>query len=687
MPEIDPCPTLILAPSGRDASIAAAMLTELKVLSQICRNVEHLSSLVSDRTCCVVATEEALVDADLHRLSTWINTQPAWSDLPFVVLTRRASVADRAPAVRLVKTLGNVTLIERPFHPATFASVVGTAIRGRNRQFDARTRIEQVHEGEARLQTALTAGQLGSWDLDLSTGVLTTSATCKAIFGYPADSAFTYQTLLASIHPDDRDRMQATVKSSVETGCDYIIEYRNVWPDRTIHWVDIRARVLSDEIGRAYRLVGVSSDVTARKTAEEGMRQANEALEMKVTQRTAELLQTHQKVLDEIRQREQTEELLRHIQKLETLGQLSGGIAHDFNNLLMAIIANLELARKEVPQESRLMKLIDGAFGGARRGAALTQRLLAFARQQELKVEPVAMSSLIAGMSDLVQRSIGSSIELVIRSDSTSPQTMVDANQVELAVLNLVINARDAMPNGGTLSISVDTAEASGALELHAGQYVRVTVSDTGTGMDPATLARATEPFFTTKEVGKGTGLGLSMVHGLALQLGGSLRLESSPGRGTHASLLLPVSEAQTSHALPPVTLPARQSEVIDPLHERACVLVVDDDPLIASSTAFLLEDLGHEVVEVHSGVAALDVLHNGKHIDLILTDYSMPRMTGLELAHAARGLRPSLPVVIATGYAELPEGADHTIPRIRKPYLQEQLIAEIRKALHPRST
>ncbi|KXV04342.1 hybrid sensor histidine kinase/response regulator [Caballeronia megalochromosomata] len=680
MSDIDSCPTLILAPSGRDASIAAAMLKEVGVASQICRNVGHLSSLVGDETCCVIATEEALVTADLQTLSEWIGAQPAWSDLPFIVLTRRAGVTDRAPEGRLAKTLGNVTFIERPFHPTTFASVVGTAIRGRYRQFEARLRIEQLHEGEARLQTALTAGHLGSWDLDLSTGILTASATCKAIFGHAAHAAFTYETLLGSIHPDDRDRMQAAVKASVETRCDYAIEYRNVWPDQSVHWVDIRARFLSGDAVKPDRLVGVSSDITARKTAEDGLRRLNESLEAKVAERTAELRKTHQKVLDEIRQREQTEELLRQIQKLEMVGQLSGGIAHDFNNLLMAIIANLELARKEVPGNSRILRLIDGAFGGAQRGAALTQRLLAFARQQELKVEPVLMSSLIAGMSDLLERSIGSAIELDIEAGPASPPTMLDANQVELAILNLVVNARDAMPDGGKLTISVDTAQSSGTKELRAGRYVRVTVSDTGTGMDTATLARATEPFFTTKEIGKGTGLGLSMIHGLAQQLNGSLRLESSPGRGTRAALWLPVSDHVVPGEQDVQPLIARED---DEVHARAIILVVDDDPLIATSTAYLLEDLGHEVVEVGSGAAALEVLKNGKPVDLILTDYSMPRMTGLELAHAARAMRPNLPVILATGYAELPEGADNNIPRIRKPYLQNQLVAEIRKALH----
>ncbi len=247
------------------------------------------------------------------------------------------------------------------------------------------------------------------------------------------------------------------------------------------------------------RLVGVCSDVTLRKTAEDQLRRVNESLEVKVFEHTAQLEDAHRTVLEEVRQREHTEKLLRQVQKLEMIGQLTGGIAHDFNNLLMAIMANLELVRKEVPPEERVGRLVDGALKGAQRGAALTQRLLAFARQQVLKVvEPVQMSTLVHGMADLLDRSIGSMIELVIDTPPEAPFTRVDTNQVELAILNLVVNARDAMPDGGAIHISVDTAHSTGDSDLRAGDYVRVTVRDTGTGMDATTLAKATEPFFTT---------------------------------------------------------------------------------------------------------------------------------------------------------------------------------------------
>jgi CheY-like chemotaxis protein len=251
----------------------------------------------------------------------------------------------------------------------------------------------------------------------------------------------------------------------------------------------------------------------------------------------------------------------------------------------------------------------------------------------------------------------------------------VDANQVELAVLNLVINARDAMPDGGVLTITVDHLEASTA-ELPPGRYVRLTVSDTGSGMDAETLQKATEPFFSTKELGKGTGLGLSMVHGLAIQLKGILRLSSQVGVGTNAELWLPVT-AMIAEETKPLAI-----EPVGQLNARITVLVVDDDALIAMSTVDMLEDLGHDVIEAHSGERALEILRDRRNIDLLVTDYSMPRMNGVQLATAARELRPDLPILLATGYAELPAGSGNDLPRIGKPYRQNQLAAEIAKIL-----
>ncbi len=422
--------------------------------------------------------------------------------------------------------------------------------------------------------------------------------------------------------------------------------------------------------------MGVASDITGRKIAEVGLRHLNEILEERVAERTAELERAHAAMLEEIGQRERAEEQLRQAQKMEIIGQLTGGIAHDFNNLLMAILGNLDLLRKHIPPDARSTRLIDGAQQGARRGAALTQRLLAFARRQELKVEPTSIPDLVSGMADLLQRSVGSHVDLKTELGEAIPVALVDANQLELAVLNLVINARDAMPAGGTVAITVAGVRAGPADDLPAGSYVRVSVTDTGHGMDAETLGKATEPFFSTKELGKGTGLGLSMVYGLAVQLNGTLRLTSEVGRGTRAELWLPATN-QAAEA------PARETAA-EPCEEtpKVTVLIVDDDPLIAMSTADMLADLGHEVIEADSGAEALAILQNGRRVDLLITDYSMPRMTGAELAEAAREIRPSLPILLATGFAELPKGSTIDLPRLGKPYIQEQLAAEISKVL-----
>ncbi len=614
--------------------------------------------------------------ADLQGIASRLSAQPAWSDLPFIILTPRGSTLEgSSDATALHAIAGNVTLLERPFRPTTFTSVARTAFKGRQRQFEARTRMEQLHESEERLRTALLAGHLGSWELDLTTSELIASAACKVIFGRAADEPFSYEDLIQSIHQDDRVRMQRAIGVTVEKGTDCAVEFRHVWPDGSLHWADIRARLGRNKVGRNPHLVGVSSDITDRKTGEETLRQLNETLEERVAARTAELTAAHATVLAEIEQRERAEDQLRQAQKMEMIGQLTGGVAHDFNNLLMAVLGNLDLLRKHLPDDPKTTRLINGALQGAQRGAALTQRLLAFARRQDLKVEPTNLADLIREAADLIERSAGAQIEVRLDLPADIPPTLVDAGQIELAVLNLVVNARDAMPNGGVLSIAVDHLEASPATELPAGRYVRLVVSDTGYGMDAETLRKATEPFFSTKELGKGTGLGLSMVHGLAVQLNGALRLTSQLGLGTKAELWLPVTNIAAEQVKSTVAEPK------DELTEKITILVVDDDALIAMSTVDMLEDLGHDVIEANSGDRALEILHD-RSVDLLVTDYSMPRMNGAQLAAAAREIRPELPILLATGYAELPAGSALGLPRIGKPYQQDQLAAEIVKVL-----
>jgi signal transduction histidine kinase len=538
---------IILAPNGRDAEVAALILKEAGCPADIRGDLPALCEEIVRGAGLAIIADEAVRNANLRPLADFLGQQPAWSDFPIILLTKRGGGPERNPAAaRLAEALGNVTFLERPFHPTTFASIVRTALRGRRRQYEARSRLQELAAERAAL-----------------------------------------------------------------------------------------------------------SELTA-------------TLEERVHERTA-------KLMIEVAAREKAQDQLLQSQKMESIGQLTGGVAHDFNNLLMAVMANLDLLRKRLPDDLRSQRLIEGALRGAQRGAALTQRMLAFARQQELKTGSADLASLLTGMRELLDRTLGPQIDLVLRTPEGLPSVQVDAHQVELAILNLAINARDAMPDGGKIDISVDQARPPRNQSLGRG-YVRVRVSDTGLGMDAETLKRAVEPFFSTKPVGKGTGLGLSMVHGLAVQLGGRLELTSSVGEGTTATLWLPIAAqpAPTEVELEPKVASGRS----------ATILVVDDDPLIASSTVDMLEDLGHTVITANSAKRALEILDQGQSVDLMMTDQAMPGMTGTELAEIVQQKRPDLPLLLATGYADLPAGQEPNLPRLSKPYLQAQLQEHVDRLL-----
>jgi signal transduction histidine kinase/CheY-like chemotaxis protein len=533
------------------------MLGEAGIRSHSCASIAALVDQLDAGAGFGVIAEEALHRADLRPLAAWLEAQPEWSDFPFILLTRRGGGLERNPtAQRFLKTLGNVSFLERPFHATTLVSLCRAALRGRRRQYEARARLQELDQGRARLV------------------------------------------------------------------------------------------------------------------------EVNEHLEQRVEERTAELAQAYQRVLEESAQREAAEEKLRQGQKLEMIGQLTGGVAHDFNNLLTAVLGNLSLLRKHIaPDDARALRLIDGAVQGAERGAALTQRLLAFARRQSLDVAATDVVALVADMKALLERSVGPGISLAFDLTTRPAIALIDANQVELALLNLAVNARDAMPEGGELRIGVDHATGGAGDNLPEGEFVRIWVSDTGVGMDEETLQRAIDPFFSTKELGKGTGLGLSMAHGLAVQLQGALRLTSAVGQGTRAELYFPATQEAPA---------ARddQDPELAPATRRSRILLVDDDVLIAMSSVDILEDLGHEVLEANSGKRALELLRSNDPIDLLITDFAMPEMTGAQLIEEAKAMRPDLRVLLATGYADLPNGSVNGVPRIGKPYTQPQLAHEIARLL-----
>jgi signal transduction histidine kinase len=471
---------------------------------------------------------------------------------------------------------------------------------------------------------------------------------------------------VSAVHLSDLDRIKG-----YESGCvDYV-------PVPVVPEVlRAKVRVFADLFRKTRALERLNLDLEARVSertaALEASRAELETLNHDLEARIEERTQEHKKALAQ----------LFESQKLDTIGQLTGGVAHDFNNLLMAMIASLELLKKRAALDDGAQKLLDNAMKGAERGAALTQRLLAFARRQELRPEAIDLPVLVASMRELLQGALGPRITLVEEVAEKLPPVLADANQLELALMNLALNGRDAMHDGGVLTIATSleiVKEDSTGAGLAPGHYLRLTVSDTGHGMDEATLARATEPFFTTKGAGKGTGLGLPMVQGLAAQSGGALRIQSRLGQGCSVHLLLPEADLSCKPASGgPI------AETIVGSSEAATILLVDDDTLVSVGTVAMLEDLGHRVIAADSAAAALDLLEKFHDIDLVITDHVMPEMTGLEFARIARQRRPDLPIVLATGYADLEPATrrDLEYPRLAKPYFQSDL-ARLLSQLH----
>ncbi|MFM6828967.1 MAG: PAS domain-containing protein [Novosphingobium sp.] len=906
-----------MAPRGRDAVIAKGMLAEGGFDSLIVPDLPAFCAALRGGTGMAVVTEESLRGADLRELADLLEAQEEWSDLPFIVLTARGGGLERNPgAVRLLETLGNVTFLERPFHPTTLLSLARAARRARRRQYDARSRLEAIREGESRLRVAIAAGGLGAWSFDVQTQALEASETCKAQFGLGPGDPFGYAELLATIHDDDRAEMQAAAFQSIRQGDDYNVEYRCIWPDDTLHWLRISGRVEYDPQGRPSRVVGVSQEITDQRRVEarrnallllgdrlrvmtgpedmsyiaaqilgetlevsragygeidalaetitierdwftpethslagvlhfrdygsyiEDLKQGRlvaiadarldprtranadalegiharavfnmpiveaegvvallylnhlharvwaeddiafvrevadrtqaaikrrkaelelaalaETLERQVEERTRERDRTWQNSQDllaivgadarfasvnpawtailgwlpseivgkdhtafahpderaattaayataragplrqyksRLRHKdgsyrwfswvaaadgdqvyasgrhitaeqeaqealERAEDQLRQSQKMEAVGQLTGGLAHDFNNLLAAISGSLELMQTRLAQgrAPEIGRYIGIAEQATKRASALTHRLLAFSRRQTLDPRPTDINRLIVGLDDLLRRSVGPTVELEVVGAGGLWTTLVDPNQLENAILNLCINARDAMPDGGRITIETANkwldSKAASERELPPGQYVSLCVTDTGTGMAPDIIERVFDPFFTTKPLGEGTGLGLSMIYGFARQSGGQVRIYSEVGEGTTMCLYLPRSDQPI---LPDDLRTADHRS--DGAADGSRVLVVDDEPAVRAVVADVLGELGYDVLEAADGPAGLDILRSGERVDLLISDVGLPKgMNGRQLADAARVDRPELKVLFITGYAE----------------------------------
>ncbi|MGZ9738709.1 response regulator [Pseudomonas sp. GNP012] len=544
--------TLILAPRGRDSQIALMMLNEAGFHGVISQDLPGLCAELELGAGLLLISSEALLGSDLEPLIRLIEQQPAWSDLPIVLMTHHGG-PQQNPASRFGPQLGNVTFLERPFHPITLISLVTTALRGRRRQYEARDRLIDLSQSELRLQNTL------------------------------------------------------------------------------------------------------------------------ETLEQQVEERTAQL--------------RHNEEALRQSQKMEAVGQLTGGIAHDFNNMLTGIIGSLELLRRRLARgrTEDLDSLIDLGVTSANRAAALTHRLLAFSRRQSLDSKPVEMNALVISMDELLQRSINESIRLDMQLDQQLWVAEADPNQLESALLNLVINARDAMPNGGRLVVStsnrhLDEDFAQSQSNLDAGDYVVLSVTDTGCGMAQSIVNRAFDPFFTTKPIGQGTGLGLSMIYGFSKQSGGHVVIHSVVDEGTTVSLFLPRFGGDLPHEHP------ANVEHSPFTNNGETVLIVEDDPAVRVLISTVLSDLGYAFVEACDGDSAVPILDSAQRIDLLISDVGLPGMNGRQLAEIGRQLRPDLRVLFITGYAEhaAVRGGflDPGMQMITKPFTFDLLTAKVREMI-----
>jgi PAS domain S-box-containing protein len=559
--------------------------------------------------------------------------------------------------------------------PAGFVGYVGLATD----ITEQRAAEEKLRESETRYRVALSAGSLGAWSWDSATDLVTLSEEAAALFGLAPGPLARWSDLAKLIAGEDAAHTAETIADSIRTRSDYSVEYRVDRPEGGRIWVNTVARPICDAEGHVVGMIGAVGDVTARREAEAKLRELNETLEQRVAQ--------------EIERRAEAEEALRQAQKMETLGQLTGGVAHDFNNLLQIVRGNLEILARNVPEEAeRLRRATDNALRGTERAAILTQRLLAFSRRQPLAPKPVDLNKLVANMSDLLHRTLGETIAIETRLADGLWRIEADPNQLENSILNLAVNARDAMAGGGRLTIEtanrrVEPGEARLHAEMAPGQYVLVRVADTGAGMDAETAGRAFEPFFTTKDVGKGTGLGLSMVYGFVKQSGGHVQIASEPGRGTRVEMCFPRLAASAAQAEADSDAPA-----VPAASPEETILICEDDEDVRAYAVEVLRELGYEVLEAADGRAAVALLgRSGTRIDLLFTDVVLPGgMTGEAVAERARALRPDLPILFTTGYARHAIARhgrlDPDVDLIAKPFTYADLAARVRELLDRRT-
>jgi PAS domain S-box-containing protein len=527
-----------------------------------------------------------------------------------------------------------------------------------------------LQESEERLRLAQSYAGAGTWDWDIEKDRVEWSEEYFDLYGLdPKRTTPSYAAWAESILPEDRAQAEASLHACIQHRApDFHTEYRIMHPRRGLRWLSGRGRMVFDAAGKPVRLIGLNMDVTDRKNAELRLEDVNRSLRREVEQ--------------EVRAREAAQARLFQTLKLEALGQLTGGVAHDFNNLLSVITSGVALLRT-TNDPARRDKLVDAMGQAAKRGAELTRRLLTFARRQALKAEALDLAGWLADMRDLLARTLRGDITIETEAADDLWPVMVDSGELELALLNLAVNARDAMPRGGALRLTAANAtlrRASDPDQLD-GDFLSLSVTDTGNGMTPEVLARAFEPFFTTKEAGRGTGLGLAQVYGFVRQSGGAARISSSADGGTTVTMLLPRAKHAASEAS------AERPQQVNAPQTMLRVLLVEDDEDVAALTEEMLRHLGHQVARVASATSAIESFGNGAVPDLVLTDVVMPGgQDGLDLARRLAKERPGLPIVLCSGFSGAPlRVAAAGLPLLRKPFGLEDLRQALATASEPK--
>ncbi|MEX1827106.1 response regulator [Luteibacter sp. CQ10] len=639
-------------------------------------DLDLLAQAIGDEIGTVVVTDEALAFDDTA-LRKVLAAQPSWSDIPFVLL--------RAPRSRggwrassLPPEVINVVEIERPLGSASLVSAVESALRARFKQFVIRDQMIRLERSQAALAASEAELRLVADALPVLIAFIDAGLVYR--FANLAYEEWLGMPIADIIGRRVEDVVGARLwnqrKGDIERvlrGEGILAEIAWPMPDGRRRDAEVRYIPRFDALGTIDGFHVFAVDITDRKMALETTRQQAALLERRVAERTAELEA-------EMAARQASDEALRQAQKMEAVGQLTGGIAHDFNNMLTGILASLELMRSRV-DEGRvdgMQRLIDIAATSAQRAAGLTQRLLAFSRRQSLDPKPVDVGALIHSMDDLLTRTLGERVRLSLSVARGLPPAMVDANQLESALLNLAINARDAMPDGGKLDVSITLGRY--AEHDDADAYIVMTVADTGVGMDDATLAKVFEPFFTTKPIGQGTGLGMSMIYGFINQSRGHVRIRSAVGKGTTVCLYLPLA-GQAGNA-EDATRTARVTG-----GQGQQIVVVDDDPQVRLLVTELLKELGYDVLAADSAEAALPMLSTGAAPDLLVTDVGLPGLNGRQLADIVRRDRPELPVLFITGYAHNATNQaaflDRGMKMISKPFSLATLSEAVGTMLH----